>query len=879
MSNERSSSRKRVKPGKFTILSSTEEYQLNLAIRESLSSTQQSQSKEQSPVPGRSESISNPSPNPPRELVLQEQSSFEVAANSVTASRPKTNSASRRRSKPPTLPPKQTKVIKEPVIKKLVNKEPVNKLKQNQKAETFGENPLLSNRKQRYLAVEQDSKSYIQPVNVSAKDFVTYITKSVLDPERYITMENDLGLSDPIVVSSRRQFGSHVQEGPQKRGPADSDFGSSQHSHKRQCKTGSSKEDDNHKSIFDIPHCPVYHPTVREFANPLDYIATIRVEAQKYGLCRIIPPPQWDPEWMLPKRVGFSFNTRVQKLHQLYARYGPNSHFIACLREHLTTQGIDLTTLPVLGGMEVDLYALSNVVKKKGGLQEVINKKKWSQIADEIKIPSCHQREHRLQGYYYKYLLSFNFLSHAEHITIEKVVLKKRKEMASKNKPSKATQESNSESDGEFDEESDSFGFGNGPNYTLESYEKMANTFKDLWFPKGAKSEDIEKKYWDLVESADRHVSVLYGSDIDTTKHGSGFSTDLNDPYSKFGWNLNVLPGLEGSILKHVSGISGISMPWMYVGMLFSSFCWHNEDNYLYSINYHHSGAPKMWYGVPGKDAPLLEASFRRHMPEEFRKRPLLMHDLVTMISPQRLKADKVPVCTTLQRAGEFVVTFPRAYHAGFSYGFNCGEAVNFAAADWIPFGHQAVKDYAKQRRPVSLNQEQLILNTAMLEKNTNTLQFTLPELINAREREREGREWLIARGMQSMTFNEFSKGQSREQGTLLSASRSKSESMNMRAIGRMASTPLTSKTHTVPLVCDICFHVCHLSMVVSGFVKGEKNIVRCLMCASRDHELGANSIGWEQGVADKDVLLVCRYRLDELDKLINKVKTRLQSA
>lgn len=23
-------------------------------------------------------------------------------------------------------------------------------------------------------------------------------------------------------------------------------------------------------------------------------------------------------------------------------------------------------------------------------------------------------------------------------------------------------------------------------------------------------------------------------------------------------------------------------MPWLYIGMLFSSFCWHNEDNYLY---------------------------------------------------------------------------------------------------------------------------------------------------------------------------------------------------------------------------------------------------------------------------------------------------------
>ena len=59
-----------------------------------------------------------------------------------------------------------------------------------------------------------------------------------------------------------------------------------------------------------------------------------------------------------------------------------------------------------------------------------------------------------------------------------------------------------------------------------------------------------------------------------------------------------------------------------------------------------------------------------------------------------------VRVVHTVQNAGEYVVTFPKAYHCGFSHGWNCSEAVNFATLDWLPFGLEAVRRYAQARPP-----------------------------------------------------------------------------------------------------------------------------------------------------------------------------------
>jgi hypothetical protein len=229
--------------------------------------------------------------------------------------------------------------------------------------------------------------------------------------------------------------------------------------------------------------------------------------------------------------------------------------------------------------------------------------------------------------------------------------------------------------------------------YTANSYRKMALKFENEWrhnHPSIRTSDQVEEAFLKIISERKPKLIVEYGANLSPKIIGSGFSMNKEKPDPTLGkfaqWNLNTIGYKpEGSLLglECDGNISGITLPWLYFGMMFANFSTHVEDNHLFSINYMHQGSPKTWYGVP----PAAADDFDNVCEEIYGKSRSLLRKLNFFEPPNTFLKRSVQIVHALQEAGTFIVTCPRAYHGGFSHGFNIGEAVNFATLEWIPRG------------------------------------------------------------------------------------------------------------------------------------------------------------------------------------------------
>ncbi|NWT03693.1 KDM4C demethylase, partial [Mionectes macconnelli] len=210
---------------------------------------------------------------------------------------------------------------------------------------------------------------------------------------------------------------------------------------------------------------------------------------------------------------------------------------------------------------------------------------------------------------------------------------------------------------------------------TVKEFKQLANSNK-YRTPRYTDYEDLERKYWRNLT----FVAPIYGADI----NGSIYDEGIKE------WNIAHLNTIL-DVVEEECGISieGVNTPYLYFGMWKTTFVWHTEDMDLYSINYLHFGEPK--YAVPPEHGKRLERLAQgRFFPSSSQGCDAFLRHKITLISPSILKNYGIPFDKVTQEPGEFMITFPYGYHAGFNHGYNCAESTNFATIRWIDYGKAA---------------------------------------------------------------------------------------------------------------------------------------------------------------------------------------------
>ncbi|KAG8442363.1 hypothetical protein GDO86_011236 [Hymenochirus boettgeri] len=610
---------------------------------------------------------------------------------------------------------------------------------------------------------------------------------------------------------------------------------------------------------------PVLRPSAKEFHDPLIYIESIRARVEKYGMCTVIPPADWRPECKLNDEMRFV--TQIQHIHKLGRRWGPNVQRLACIKKHLKSQGITLDELPLIGGCELDLARFFQLINEMGGMQQVTDLKKWNKLADLLRIPKTAQdRLAKLQEAYCQYLLSYDSLSPEEHKKLEKEVLQEKESLEKKKGPLEGhlenayklhllpryepknglingvvprnglrgklremdvqvkngrrrlfTQEKES-----VDEEPEDKGLGDlykciykGRSVSLTTFYRTARNIMNMCFNKEPTVSEVEQEYWRLVEQKSCHVAVHCGK-VDTKTHGSGFPVGKAEPFSRHGWNLTVLPNNSGSILRHLGAVPGVTIPWLNIGMVFSTSCWSRDQNHLPYIDYLHTGADCIWYCIPAEEESKLDRVV--HTLLQANGTPgLQMLESNVMISPEVLRKEGIKVHRTVQKSGQFVVCFPGSFVSKVCCGYSVSETVHFATTQWTSMGFKNAKEMKRRHIAKPFSMEKLLYQIATAEakkENSPTLDVISALLRELRDTELRQRQELFEAGLHS----------SARYGSL---------DTSFPALDGKKKSRKWLQFETSERRCQICQHLCYLSMVVQE----NENVVFCLECALRHVE------------------------------------------
>ncbi|XP_067264970.1 protein Jumonji isoform X3 [Chanodichthys erythropterus] len=548
----------------------------------------------------------------------------------------------------------------------------------------------------------------------------------------------------------------------------------------------------------------------------------------------------------------------------------------------------EVTEVPVFypgtRGCELDLARFFQILNEMGGMQQVTDLKTWGRLADLLGIPrSAQDRLAKLQEAYCQYLLSYDSLSPAQRAQLEKEVLAEKETLERRSGPlegqgdisqhaalllprcepknglvngalhrsgarehlreldptAKTTRqrrlEKRGEEEGVINEQHKCIY--RGKSFSLTTFYRAARNTMNMCFSKEPDTAEVEKEYWRLVEEKECHVAVHCGR-VDTKTHGSGFPVGKSEPFSKHGWNLTVLSNNSGSILRHLGAVPGVTIPWLNIGMVFSTSCWCRDQNSLPYIDYLHTGADCIWYCIPAEEKSKLDKVV--HTLLQANGTPgLEMLERNIMISPEVLRRKGVKVYRTVQQSGQFMVCFPGTFVSKVCCGYSVSETVHFANPQWMKLGYEAAKDLKRRRIEEPFSTEKLLYQIATSERDNKQLMNAVSSLFkDLRDAEISQRRDLFEAGLRL----------SARYGTNCESHADKKKQQRLRFT-----------EDTADRRCQVCQHLCYLSMVVHE----SDNVVFCLECALRYIQKRRSPRGLK---------MMFRYTEEQINGLVNRV-------
>ncbi|XP_022765390.1 probable lysine-specific demethylase ELF6 isoform X2 [Durio zibethinus] len=495
-----------------------------------------------------------------------------------------------------------------------------------------------------------------------------------------------------------------------------------------------------------LPLAPEFRPTDTEFADPIAYISKIEKEVGAYGICKIIPP--------LPKPskkyVFDNLNRSLSKCPELGSGVDVSKNVGSVLSSGDT--GVDEGEGRAV--FTTRHQELGQSGKRMKGVASTPQFGVQKQVWQSGEIYTLEQFESKSKTFA-KNLLGV--LKEVSPLHIEALFWKVASE-----KPIYV----------EYANDVPGSGFGEPEGqfqYFHRRRRKRMSYRREISDCKKDQIHTVKNSHIDEIKNS----SVKSDPDtcLETPKSSTSLSTMASDGNShskqKSGnasndiegtagwklsnspWNLQVIARSAGSLTRFMpDDIPGVTSPMVYIGMLFSWFAWHVEDHELHSMNFLHTGSSKTWYAVPGDYAFSFEEVIRTEAYGGNIDRLAalsLLGEKTTLLSPELIVASGIPCCRLIQNPGEFVVTFPRAYHVGFSHGFNCGEAANFGTPQWLQVAKEAaVRRAAMNYLPMLSHQQLLYLLTMSFVSRVPRSFLPGARSSRLRDRRKEEREVLV---------------------------------------------------------------------------------------------------------------------------------------